>query len=362
MSESVIELQTQLAEYNEQAAQIDALLSADPSSEEFSKLRSDLGTLIAMTETLLENATAATAAPVAENSSHDAATTCGEMDQPEAADAAPMVSAQADQEQAQEPAAAIEPEFSATIPVAPCSIKAASGGGLGPISEGDVVLVSGGDRPYAGYVTGTVEGGSGVRVRYYEYATEVELPWSAVAHLPPGPVDIPNRDALASGRWNGQCKYAADGLYYNATITEVTPFGARVTYPQFGNSEEVPLAYLRPNLEKVVKPEKAGSADGLQEIPAKYQIADTDTEQERKYKLKKIKSIKSKNKEITKETEVAAVQKSWQKFVAKGNKRNLQGMTKSSMFSGSSSVAEEGGGDAGATMTEQQRRKKHKFN
>jgi len=42
-----------------------------------------------------------------------------------------------------------------------------------------------------------------------------------------------------------QAKYSADGRWYNAIIKAVTKEGYRVTYPEYGNSEVVPLASMR---------------------------------------------------------------------------------------------------------------------
>ena len=62
-------------------------------------------------------------------------------------------------------------------------------------------------------------------------------------------------------------------------------------------------------------------------IPERLQIRDTDSEEQRQYKLKKSKGIRQQNKVVQKELETAAVQKSWQKFVAKGARKNLTGMS-----------------------------------
>ena len=346
MSEPLEELKVKLEQQKLQLNQVEHLLAADPSNEQLIKLQNDLSQLIEMTDSLCGNSIEK---DNLQNHQDDAVVeVIGSRDVAVPSSAADMGLTNS--------SAAI------AVPVAP--VAAASGAvaaGVGPIAEGDVVLVSGGERPYAAYVTSVVsnaalEDGNGVRVTYYEYEnTEVDLPLSAISRLPSGPINSSNRECLSSGNWSGQCKYAPDQLYYDAIITEVTPYGARVTYTQFGNSEHVPLAYLRPNKEKTTRTPGINS-NGLMEIPAKYQIKDTDTEEERRWKLKKQKSIKAKNKEITKETEVAAVQKSWQKFVAKGNKRNLAGLNKSSMFAGRHDATEDNG-----VVTQNAKRKKHKY-
>jgi hypothetical protein len=256
-----------------------------------------------------------------------------------------------------------------------------------------VVLVKGGERPYAGYITETVKnealpGGAGVRVVYYEYpTTSVELPWSAVSRLDRGPVHVGNRLTLAKPDWKGQCKYGPDQRYYNAQIIELLPYGAKVLYPEFGTTEEVPLAYLRPSSSFSSSSVSAGkgnapphssaatAARGVKSstgssavvdsanagaIPDKYRLLDTDSAEERRHKLKKIKAITHKGKELTKESEMAAVQHSWQKFVSKGEKRNLQGIKKTSIFGSRDTDAAGVAQAAGATPSESEARKRQK--
>jgi hypothetical protein len=52
-SESLAELETKLKTYKEQLLQVDQLLAGDPSSEQFSKLRSDLLEVIELTQNLV---------------------------------------------------------------------------------------------------------------------------------------------------------------------------------------------------------------------------------------------------------------------------------------------------------------------
>lgn len=85
--------------------------------------------------------------------------------------------------------------------------------------------------------------------------------------------------------------------------------------------------------------------------------------QEKNRKRKKIKVIKNKNRIVTLENDQKEVQQSWQKFVAKGAKRSLAGMTKSSQFT-TAELATEGKlgvQNSGKGMTSFDNRKKHKF-
>ena len=87
-----------------------------------------------------------------------------------------------------------------------------------------------------------------------------------------------------------------------------------------------------------------------------------ETEKEKNKKRKRLKAIKSKNRVISKETEQAAVQQSWQKFVQKGAKKALVGIVKKSQFE----TPEEFGSKVGVTnsgkgLTVVGERKKNKF-
>ena len=245
MSESVAELHEKLALQRSQLDQVEQLLSSDSSNEQFINLRDDLALLISMTETLYTEAL---------EREEGAAKTHGDQSSKAELAANSSITAQD---------LPVSNAADSNIPVAPIAVMSgAVAAGVGPIAKGDVVLVSGGERPFAAYVTGVisnaaVEGGNGVRVKYYEYeGVEVDLPLSSVTRMPVGPINATNRALLSSGTWSGQCKYSGDQLYYNAVITEVTPHGAKVMYPEFGNAEEVPLAYLRPNKEKSFKTSK----------------------------------------------------------------------------------------------------------
>ena len=384
---SAEELQGKLSAYKTQLTQIESILQTDPENQQFVKLRDDLSMLIGMTQKLYDAA--------AVEATEDTKVQGSTADTPVAdvfTEAATSSSASAPLKLTNAGATAVQAADAAF------SIETSrEASGMGAMGVGDVVLVSGGERPYAGYITATVTnpdlpGGRGVRVKYYEFPDEVELPWSIVARIPQGEVNVSTRNSLVND-WQGQCKYGPDQRYYSVRVTALTAFGAIVVYPDFSGdvsaaqSEEVPLAYLRPNkakastiaaaaaataaaaaaaavAAKATSGSSAGAPDAV-EIPDKYQLKDTDTPAERSHKLKKIKSIKLKNKEMTKESEVMAVQQSWKKFVSHGGKRNLQGIVKSSMFS-SANAGQEGGDAHGKDkdrdkMTNYDKRKKHKF-
>ena len=60
-----------------------------------------------------------------------------------------------------------------------------------------------------------------------------------------------------------QCKYALDRKYYNVTVGKLTEFGCMVTYTEYGNSEEVPIQYLRPSSSNSSSSSSNGGGGGL---------------------------------------------------------------------------------------------------
>lgn len=200
------------------------------------------------------------------------------------------------------------------------------------LKVGSIVVVSGGERPYAGAITAVYDppaaSGVEIAVKYFEYETEVGLKWLNVEALQPSDVNAlathEGGDASWIHEWKGEGKYSGDQQFHECRIDELTKYGAKITFTGYGNQEEVPLAYLRPLKART---EKVGSVGGIKAIPEKLQIKDTDSEQQRQYKLKKSRGIRSQNREVKKEEEAKAVQKSWQKFVAKGARKHLAGMS-----------------------------------
>lgn len=243
--ESQAELEAKIALYNQQLGQVDELLQLDATNAQFIKLKEDLQSLIALTRSLLvkviEGLTPA-AAPVVSSSSTSVATS------------------------------ALQSSSSGTTNIR-----------KGPIQVGEVVEVTGGERLYAGVVTGIINA-TEYKIKYFEYADEVSLPVTSLQRLPlayytPEQVVV----GLAC-----QCKYATDQNYYDCKVAAITANGCMVTYTAYGNSEEVPIAYLKP-ITSAAKPtvpqggKNAGkhaptAAGGLIPIPDSLQILPTDTE------------------------------------------------------------------------------------
>lgn len=232
---------------------------------------------------------------------------------------------------------------------------------VGPIDIGEVVEVSGADRPYPGVLLEYLNEGKDCRVKYFEFADEVNVPLPLLTRIPLG--GYAAHEVFVGLKC--QCKYATDQRYYDAEIKARTEHGYHVTYTQYLNSEEVPLEYLRPKLARKGDKKGAKTEDksmALRPIPEKLKILPTDTEEEKIRKKKKIKAIKSVNREIEKETELKEVQNSWQKFRAKGSKRALEGLTKQSMFAAPDKIeGKVGVTNSGKGMTEYIHAKRNKF-
>lgn len=150
------------------------------------------------------------------------------------------------------------------------------------LAVGDRVEVTGGDRPYAGVITDiTVD--NNYKLRYYEFDTVVTLPASNLSLIPSGPYSVTPHLVTVGTKY--QCKFAADQTYYNCTVNEATKYGFSVTFNEYGNSEEVPVEYLRPLLPekdtKVKDTKKDGDSKSTEliPIPANLKILPTDTEE-----------------------------------------------------------------------------------
>mmetsp|Transcript_25669 Transcript_25669/g.57696 ORF Transcript_25669/g.57696 Transcript_25669/m.57696 type:complete len:172 (+) Transcript_25669:3-518(+) len=115
-------------------------------------------------------------------------------------------------------------------------------GTMGSIQVGEAVEVIGGDRLYTGVVTAIIDQ-TEYKVRYFEFPDPVSLPPSSLQRIPPSAGQLAPSEVAVGLRCT--CKYSADQAWYEAVVTSVTAHGCIVTYSQYGNSEEVPLAYLR---------------------------------------------------------------------------------------------------------------------
>jgi hypothetical protein len=238
--ESQADLQAKIALYTQQLGQVDELLQLDPSNAQFLKLKEDLNQLIGLTKTLLVQVLSGGGKP--------------------AEAAAPS---------------------SSTPNTAQPSSSAAAIVRKGAIQVGEVVEVTGGERLYAGVVTGIINA-TEYKIKYFEYADEVSLPVTSLQRIP---LSFYSAEQVQVGM-TCQCKYALDQTYYDCKVTAITPNGCMVTYTAYGNSEEVPIAYLKPQTSAAKPPLMHGgklagknvTSGGLIPIPDSLQILPTDTE------------------------------------------------------------------------------------
>lgn len=244
--ESQADLEAKIALYNQQLGQVDELLQLDATNAEFLKLKSDLQQLITLTRALLVK--------VISGSSPGLAPATGVSSSIANISSSTLQSSNAG---------------------APVTIR------KGPIQVGEVVEVTGGDRIYAGVVKEIINQ-TEYKIKYFEFPTEVSLPVSSLQR--PGlSYYLPDQVTMDMAC---QCKYAADQTYYDCKVTGVTEHGYTVTYTEYGNSEEVPINYLKPRTSAAKPPSAFGGKSlgkhsangGLIPIPDSLQILPTDTE------------------------------------------------------------------------------------
>ncbi|OQR94512.1 hypothetical protein ACHHYP_01225 [Achlya hypogyna] len=153
------------------------------------------------------------------------------------------------------------------------------------------------------------------------------------------PVD----SALVEVGFACQAKYYADTIYYTGKIKSLTEHGCIITFDGYGNSEEVPFAYLTPLPEpKTETPAEKVDDNKLIPIPAHLAILPTDSEAEKERKRRRIKAIKSLNRQKTIEAERNSKKNDWTKFTQKQGKKRVVGamssIKKTSIFASPATV------------------------
>ena len=128
-------------------------------------------------------------------------------------------------------------------------------------------------------------------MKYYEYDQLVQLPLASITHIKPVEVGAIREDDIVYLPYKCQVKYAMDGQWYDAQITAKTlyvpitsiistsfkifyRYGYQITYTNYGNSEEVPLEYIRQ-----VSKRMSSDNNSVIPIPAHLKILPTDTEE-----------------------------------------------------------------------------------
>ena len=329
------DLDGKIAQYKEQLNQVNGFLLSDPNNAQFIKLKEDLVKVIDLTNLI--------------NSQNEPTSSSNRGGGGGAAD---MYDDEDDDDNNLEDNNSVDDNDTANKGFV---------SNTGVLTVGECVEVLGGDRPYAGTVTGIIDE-STVKVKYFEFETEVTLPSSSVFRITPSSdYEMDPEEVKIGQKGVYQCKYATDQTFYDAVVTSLTQYGCAVKYTLYGNVEEVPLAYLKTLAPRVKKGQT--DAQGLILLPDNLRFLPTDTDEDKARKRKKIKAIKSKNRLFTKEAEITAVQQTWQKFVTKGAKKNsLLLPKKTSMFASSDAVdGKVGVTNSGKGMSDFAARKKHKF-
>jgi len=166
---------------------------------------------------------------------------------------------------------------------------------------------------------------------------------------------------------NVQARYSVDRKIYTAKIDSMTPFGAKVTFSDYGNEEEVPFQWIKFFPKKSKKRKSAAEEEQLLEIPEHLKIVSTDTEAVKKRKQKRIKSIKSKNRFTKMAIAQRSKMNSWQSFQTKNKRKktkgSLQNMRKVSIFKSPDTIdGKVGVTGSGKGMTNFHDRKKYRLN
>jgi hypothetical protein len=104
-----------------------------------------------------------------------------------------------------------------------------------------VVSTRHGVRPFAAVVLGIDEAARECTVRYFEYTDAITLKMSEFRRAPAASV---SRSQVHVGM---ACRalFAPDQSWYDAVVEEVTSYGYIVKFTGYGNSDEVPLEYIR---------------------------------------------------------------------------------------------------------------------
>lgn len=289
------EIAANIRQYEEQLHQVDEFLISDPNNSQFLSLRDDLVSAINSIKNLLQQV----------DNNDDLDTADNKHDDNE------------------------ESDDENVFMKAPVIISTNKTEKLRP---GEIIEVYSNERPFAGVILRIIDDNSCV-VKYFEHEAEVTLPIDSLQRIA---LQVEKRSISAADVAVGLrclCKYSADQLYYDAEVIEITSHGVIVKYLQYGNTEEVPLQYLR--RKKAKEGEEKNDGKKIIEISEKLKILPTDTEevrriiltksccevwvwvQEKLRKKKRIKAIKSHNRAITKEVEMEKTQNSWKSFVNK---------------------------------------------
>lgn len=238
--ETIHDLRAKLDAYRLQLTQVVTILVSDPENAQFRQLKTDLDTVIKLTEELVK--------------------TKEETDGIGASSEPAIVSGQHGSSNNDRTTSAAADADNTTRNA--------------PFQVGQIVEAISGDRPYAAVVTAVSPEAGECTLKYFEFETAVVLPFTEIAKISNGSLS----SAQVAPGFVGQVKYAADQRWYDATVDRVTEHGYHVIYSAYGNSEEVPLQYIRAPL---LKKERPKDENALIAIPDNLKVKPTDTEEVR---------------------------------------------------------------------------------
>ena len=184
----------------------------------------------------------------------------------------------------------------------------------------------------------------GARVRFFGYGNVVDFPPGSqqIRALSGGHAPALAKGSLGPGA-ACQAVYSIDRAWYDAAIVAPTEYGFRVKFTQYGNEEEVPVEYVRLPGSGVAAAASATTSDAsgagataatsgdavreldtaqlfskqMHDIPDSLKFCNTDSEKEKARKKKRIKAIKSRNRNKVKDLVIQKKQSSWKSFQKK---------------------------------------------
>jgi hypothetical protein len=101
------------------------------------------------------------------------------------------------------------------------------------------------ERVYPAVVTSIVDADT-VTVKYFEFEGDQQTHVHKLRRMEAGPYNSKQCGHSLSLGAPVLSKFAEDGQYYKAVVTEFTEYGCMVYFTEYDNSQEVPLSYLLP--------------------------------------------------------------------------------------------------------------------
>ncbi|CBZ51622.1 Tudor domain-containing protein, related [Neospora caninum Liverpool] len=327
LEDSIEDLQAKLQQYQEQLEQVNEALKLQPEESDLLKLKSDLEEVISLTRDLISFQTQAqTEAEKSDVQSSDAPREVSQENEKAIEERSEREKVQAD--------AGGEREGSA---------EASEGGArLTHMASGSSVVGRTclaeyeGKKFYAEILDlKKSKQGERVLVEFIGWKNQQEYPVHQVQLLAPVPPSAVPPGAAA------QAIYSEDGKWYDCVVDEHTAGGYKVTYTEYGNSEEVKFDQVRLKKPKNDAPKRRVKeivTPGGYKIPQYLAIKPTDTEAQKNSKKRRVKAIKAQQQLEMAEKDADDRAKSWQKFNKRAiNKRMvgyMSGRGHESMFSG----------------------------